>query len=282
MGVLTLVTRMSSREPSPSLDAIRTFWEEHPVGESDIGPQQTAYDYFRAFDNLRESADVEPYEFSNLVHDYEGSAGKVVLDYGCGNGYVLAQYARHGAEVHGADVADRAIELARTRFALLGLQGAFTRSNGANVPYEDGFFDIACSMGVLHHIPDPAPVVWELHRVLKPGGKLVVMLYNRDSFRYRVAFRLRSKGRTLQERVNQNDGAGNPYGTTYTQEEVRRLLAQFEDHRFLVHKLSFNELALWWPPLERVLRRTVTRRAVERLAGRYGWNLYCVARKPVQ
>jgi SAM-dependent methyltransferase len=264
----------------PSLEQIRDFWQEHPIGTSDVGPQQTAYDYFRAFDNLRESADVEPYAFSNLVHDYEGSAGKAVLDYGCGNGYVLAQYARHGASVYGVDVTDAAVELTRTRFALLGLEGTFVRNDGTEIPFADRFFDIACSMGVLHHIPDPRPVVGELYRVLKPGGKLIVMLYNRDSFRYRIAFRFRRGGQTLEHRVNRNDGAGNPYGTVYSEDEARRLLAAFEEHRFLAGKLSFGELALWSPPAERALRRVVPQRAVDRLARRYGWNLYCVCRKP--
>jgi SAM-dependent methyltransferase len=264
---------------TPDLERIRAFWQEHPIGDSDVGPQPTAYDYFRAFDNLREGLDVEPYAFSNLVHDYEGSAGKVVLDYGCGNGYVLGQYARHGASVYGVDVTDAAIELTKARFVLLGLEGTFVRNDGTTIPFEDGFFDIACSMGVLHHIPDPGPVVAELHRVLKPGGKLIVMLYNRDSFRYRVTFRMRGRG-TMQERVNRNDGAGNPYGTVYSQEETRRLLAAFQDHRFLVNKLSFGEVALWTPPLERALVRTVPRRALDRVARRWGWNLYCVARKP--
>jgi SAM-dependent methyltransferase len=272
---------MSSRGPvRPSLEAIRSFWQEHPVGQSDIGPQATAYDYFRAFDNLRESPDVEPYAFSNLVHDYEGSAGKVVLDYGCGNGYVLGQYARNGATAYGVDLTDAAVELARKRFELLELDGTFVANDGTTIPFDDAFFDVACSMGVLHHIPDPAPVVAELHRVLKPGGKLVVMVYNRDSYRYRVTFRVRRGAGTLQERVNRNDGAGNPYGTVYTRDDVRRLLAAFEGHRFLVNKLSFGELACWWPPLERTLTRAVPRRAVDRAARRYGWNLYCIARKP--
>src|SRR5690242_4654821 len=162
---------MSSRGlTTPSLEQIREFWQAHPVADSQVGARQTLYDYFRAFDNLRESADVEPYAFSNLVHDYEGSAGKAVLDYGCGNGYVLAQYARHGASVYGVDVTDAAVELTRTRFALLGLEGTFVRNDGTEIPFADRFFDIACSMGVLHHIPDPRPVVGELYRVLKPGG----------------------------------------------------------------------------------------------------------------
>ena len=264
----------------PSLEEIRDFWQAHPVADAQIRSRQTLYDYFREFDNLRESPDVEPYAFSNLVHDYEGSGGKRVLDYGCGNGYVVAQYARYGAEVHGVDITEAAIELTRARFALLGLEGTFARSDGTAIPFEDERFDVVCSMGVLHHIPEPAPVVAELQRVLRPGGKLVVMVYNRDSYRYRVAFRLGRRGETLQERVNRNDGAGNPYGTVYSKEELGRLLGAFEDHRFLVNKLSFGELALWSPRGERVLARALPRRAVDRLARRYGWNLYCVARKP--
>jgi SAM-dependent methyltransferase len=264
----------------PSLEEIRDFWQEHPVGDSHIRSRETLYDYFREFDNLRESPEVEPYAFSNLVHDYEGSAGKAVLDYGCGNGYVLAQYARNGATVSGVDVTEAAIELAKARFALLGREGTFVQNDGETIPFEDGVFDVACSMGVLHHIPDPAPVVAELHRVLKPGGRLIVMLYNRDSFRYRVTYRLRGRGAARDELVNRNDGADNPYGRVYSQEEARRLLAAFEDHRFLVGKLTTSDLALRFAPLERVLARALPRRALDPLARRYGWNLYCTARKP--
>jgi SAM-dependent methyltransferase len=265
----------------PSVEEIRDFWQEHPVGDSQIGRRATLYDYFREFDNLRESPDVEPYAFSNRVHDYEGSAGKAVLDYGCGNGYVLSHYARHGAAVYGVDLTQKAVDLARARFDLLGLDGTFVRNDGSEVPFEDGFFDVACSMGVLHHIPEPAPVVAELHRALRPGGRLIAMVYNRRSYRHRVGYRLRrSRGETLEERVTRNDGTDNPYGRVYDQEDLRGLLAGFEEHRFLVNKLSYGELALWFPVAERMLARAVPRRAVDRLARRWGWNLYCIARKP--
>jgi SAM-dependent methyltransferase len=266
----------------PSLDEIQAFWEANPVADSEIRSRDSLYDYLREFDNLRESPDVEPYAFSNLVHDYEGSAGKTVLDYGCGNGYVLAHYARNGATVFGVDLTEAAIDLTRARFDLVGLEGTFVQGDGTSIPFEDGTFDVACAMGVLHHIPDPAPVVAELHRVLKPGGKLVVMLYNRDSFRFRVLFRFRSRrGRLpVEEVVKHNDGAGNPWGTVYSEEEAGRLLGAFVDHRFLVNKLPPGELALWWSPLERLLVRLLPRRLFDALARRYGWNLYCIARKP--
>ncbi len=270
----------------PSLEEIRAFWDENPVADRAIGARVTLEAYFRAFDKLRESPEVEPYAFSNLVHDYEGSAGKRVLDYGCGNGYVLAQYVRNGAEAYGVDLTETAIRLARSRFELAGLEGTFVQNDGVSIPFESDFFDVACSMGVLHHIPDPRPVVAELQRVLKPGGRLVVMLYHRGSYRYRVAFPwlarvgpARYRGRSRQEVVNLNDGEGNPWGTVYSRREARELLREFEAHRFWVRKLTHDDLALYSPRLLRFVS-IVPGRAVHALGRRIGWNLYCVARKP--
>ena len=104
---------------------------------------------------------------------------------------MLSQYAKNGAAVWGVDITQRAIELTNARFEMLGLKGTFVQNDGITIPFETDSFDIVCSMGVLHHIPDPVPVVQELHRVLKPGGKIIVMVYHRNSFRYHVTFRRR-------------------------------------------------------------------------------------------
>jgi SAM-dependent methyltransferase len=268
-----------------TLAATRAFWERHPVA-GDPDAFATRYDYFRAVDNLREAPDSEPYSLSAAVHEYETSGGMRVLDYGCGHGYVLGHYARNGADVVGVDITDRAVELSRERFALLGLAGEFLRTDGAPLPFEAESFDIACSMGVLHHIPDPTPVVAELARVLKPGGRLIVMVYNRDSFRYHVTFRARRRfgpdpfrGRSLDDQVDLNDGIDNPLGRVYSRHELRDLLKPFVEHEFLVSKLGKAELGLWSPRLQ-PLARAVPSRAVDALAARVGWNLYCKARKP--
>lgn len=269
-----------------TLEDVREFWERHPVA-GDPDDYATRYDYFRAVDNLREASDGEPYALSDRIHGYASATGKRVLDYGCGHGYVLAHYARNGATVVGVDVTDRAVELSRERFALLGLDGTFVRGDGATVPAESDSFDVVCSMGVLHHIPEPQRVVAELARVLRPGGQLIVMVYNRRSFRYHVTFRARRRfgpepfrGRSLAEQVNMNDGIGNPLGRVYSREELRTLLAAFEGHEFLVSKLGRAELGLWRPWLER-LASLVPAGAVDALARRVGWNLYCRALKPV-
>jgi SAM-dependent methyltransferase len=269
-----------------TLDQTRGFWEQNPVAGAP-GRFATRYDYFRAVDGLREAPDVEPYAYSSFIHEYESSQGKAVLDYGCGHGYVLGHYARNGASVTGLDVTERAVELARARFELLGLDGRFERNDGTSVPFASGSFDIVCSMGVLHHIPEPEPVVAELARVLKPGGLLVVMVYNRNSFRYHVTFRARERfgpepfrGRPRDQQVNMNDGADNPLGAVYSKRELLALLSAFERHEFHVNKLGNGELGLWRPRLQRVTNR-VPPRVVSALAQRVGWNLYCKARKPI-
>lgn len=272
--------------PDSNLNKIREFWEVHPVADSSIANRKTWYDYFRSFDNLRESEDVETYEFSNRVRQYETSHGQWVLDYGCGNGYEAAQYARNGAHVVGVDLTRRAIELTRRRFSLLEISGFFFQNNGLSVPFKNGVFDIVCCLGVLHHIPDPQPVVQEMFRVLKPGGKLILMVYNRNSYRYYVTFtwrRLRGapkfRGKTQAQMICSNDGAGNPYGTVYTKEQLRGLLADFRDHSFIVNKLGLAEIALWSPRMTRFLDWITPRKFVRALARTVGWNLYASAYK---
>lgn len=270
-----------------TLEDVRGFWQQHPVGEAALTGQNTAYDYFRTFDNLRESPDVEPYAFSNLIHDYEGASGLRVLDYGCGNGYVLGHYARHGAEVFGVDITARAIDLTKRRFELLELTGDFRQGDGATIPVEDESIDIACSMGVLHHVTDPQPLVDELFRVLRPGGRLIAMFYNRRSFRYHVTFRYRQRfgppgvrSRPLQEIVNMNDGPECPWAEAYTHQELKTLFRRFEHHSFTVAKLSREELVQWSPRLGAIARRTIPEVAVRALACRMGWNLYYRGTKP--
>ncbi|MBN1886758.1 MAG: class I SAM-dependent methyltransferase [Thermoflexales bacterium] len=267
----------------PTLEQVRDFWERNPVCDRVITSRKTWYDYFHEFDKRRELA--EPYEFANPIFGYEGSAGKKVLDYGCGNGYVLSQYAKNGAKVYGVDIAQRAIELSAARFRTMNLEGAFVQNDGLTIPFETGLFDIACSMGVLHHVPDPVPVIKELRRVLKPGGEIIVMMYHRNSVRYHLVYRWRKyfdpyyRGKSIQQIVNMTDGKGNPLGTVYTPRELESLLADFEGHTFFINKLGAEELLIFLPVMREAFAHMLPRRFVSFLARRVGWNLYCVAHK---
>lgn len=265
-------------ERALNLTDVRAFWQGSPVATEGIAAAPGEPAFYAAFDALREAEGCEPPAVSESIHGYSSSAGLKVLDVGCGNGYVLSHYARHGAEVDGVDLTDAAVELSRKRFALAGLKGTFTRIDGAVLPFEDGSFDIVCSMGVLHHIPDPQPIVREVHRVLRPGGELIAMLYFRQSYnavvltRLRRLFEPRFRGMTQQQALNRLDGPGCPL------DEARRLFSDFEQHTFELNALPWRQVVVA-PPLARAVRRVFGSPDGSWPARHFGWNMYIKARK---
>lgn len=267
-------------------EAVREFWEKNPVAASGIAAMPGTAAFFSDFDRLREAEECEPYEFSNRIHGYENSRGKRVLDVGCGNGYVLSRYARHGAEVCGIDLTETALNLSRRRFELEGLKGEFRATDGNRIPYPDASFDIACSMGVLHHIEDPRPMLTEMARVLRPGGRLILMFYHRNSWKYRVVLPLRRlfdpvyRGKSLQQALNMNDGQNCPLAKVYSRDEARGLLPGFTDIQFAVNQLSWKQLFLV-PPLARALGRLLPSCSESFFARHLGWNLYIQATKSI-
>lgn len=264
---------------------VKSFWEANPVAAEGIAAAAGTPEFFQSFDAVREADDCEPWAFSDEIHGYSTSAGKRVLDVGCGNGYVLAQYAKFGADVAGVDLTQTAIDLSNKRFALAGLKGDFRVTDGERLPFPDASFDIACSMGVLHHIEDPRPMIAEMRRVLKPGGRIILMLYYWGSWKYHVVFRVkrlidpRYRGKSQQEALNMNDGDDCPLAKVYTRAQARALLAGFTDHAFELNQLSWRQLLLV-PGIDRLLRPVLPASSRNIFARTMGWNLYITAVKP--
>ena len=158
------------------------FWEAYQPGFRFTDEEPGTPEFF---------ADVERHRYQLEPHipeivDFPRWAGADVLEVGCGIATDGARFARAGARYAGVDSSERALELARKRFSLEGLDGAFTRASATSLPFADESFDLVYSHGVIHHIPDTASAVREFHRVLRPGGTALVMLYHRDSLNYYV------------------------------------------------------------------------------------------------
>jgi ubiquinone/menaquinone biosynthesis C-methylase UbiE len=106
-----------------------------------------------------------------------------VLDVGTGPAQIpvlLAQRSR-AVRVVAVDAAAHMLRIAQRRVAAAGLQHRvrLERADAKRLPHPDGAFDGVFSNTILHHIPDPVPFLREAHRVLRPGGTLLV----RDLFR---------------------------------------------------------------------------------------------------
>ena len=121
---------------------------------------------------------------------FERWAGCDVLEAGCGIGTDGWKFAAAGAHYTGVDFSRSATELAQRRFDLDGLPGRFVTGSITELPFPSNTFDLVFSHGVIHHIADTERAAREFHRVLKPGGTALVMVYHRRSFNYCVSILL--------------------------------------------------------------------------------------------
>src|SRR5205814_3025353 len=133
------------------------------------------------------------------VMEFARHAGEDVLEIGGGIGTDLAQFAANGARVTDVDLAAEHLRLAEENFRLRGLNGTFVHHDAESLPFDDASFDLVYSNGVLHHTPNTASVVDEIHRVLRPRGRAIVMLYAEGSLHYwrKLVWLFGVKGRLL-------------------------------------------------------------------------------------
>lgn len=137
-----------------------------------FGRQWNRYDVARDEEDLavfRVKTGLDP---SELV-------GKTVLDAGCGGGRYARLLGRAGATVLGLDLSD-AVEKASALCADLPNVG-IAQADLLDPPVAESAFDVVFSIGVLHHSPDPRRAFGAIARRVKPGGRLAVWLYRRNT-----------------------------------------------------------------------------------------------------
>jgi len=285
--------------------AIRDWWARAPMTYAE---QHGSVRYRRADGSVEEVAlgsrrffelaDEVFYGWNQPLHaadapfgklfDYPRHRGQRVLEVGCGMGCMAMNWARQGALVTAVDLNPTSITQTRQRFTTFGLAGDIREADAEALPFEDDSFDYAYSWGVLHHTPGIRSALQELHRVLKPGGGIGVMLYHRHSFLY-LSQTLWQEGYVNLESLfldplglgsRYGDGAreeGNPHTWPVTKREVRRdLMPQFADLDIKVLGTDVpHTLNTWWPGLGHRLPA----RVLDALARRWGWSLWITGRK---
>jgi len=167
------------------------FWNElggSPLARS-LGIRDNTPESLRKFDE----AYLAMYPYLSRYVTEEDLEGKRVLEIGLGYGTLGQLIALRGCQYYGLDIAAAAVEMTRYRLGLLGKEvgDRVQKGSALDIPYPDGTFDYVYSIGCLHHTGDLPKAVSEVHRVLAAGGKAVVMLYNRHSFRQLAQLRTR-------------------------------------------------------------------------------------------
>jgi ubiquinone/menaquinone biosynthesis C-methylase UbiE len=260
--------------------ATARHWAATPIGTRTTGFHPEHAEFTPAwFEEQKRFRYVDYAPWLADLAGFERHRGDLVLEVGCGMGTDLLEFAAHGARVVGLDLTRRHLELARRRFRASGRAGSFQQGDAERLPFASGVFDFVYSCGVLHHTPDGASAVREIHRVLKPGGRATILLYHRNSFVYRfkicgylalreIARRLLGRGGRLRDfrpadlLSASTDGPENPLTRVYSRAECRRLCAGFRQVTTRVAHLNRKDV-LFLHPLPRPL--------LALLARRWGW-----------
>jgi ubiquinone/menaquinone biosynthesis C-methylase UbiE len=112
---------------------------------------------------------------------------KRVLEIGLGQGSEAEQLIKRGAIWSGIDLTGESVKRVHARLALRQLPyEELKQASALDIPFPAARFDVVFSNGVLHHIPDILRAQREVRRVMKDDGRLIVMLYAKNSLNYQV------------------------------------------------------------------------------------------------
>jgi ubiquinone/menaquinone biosynthesis C-methylase UbiE len=284
---------------------VRGFWNKNPCDSSVSSESREERRYYEEIEQDRYSYQGH----INQIMDWLNWHEKKVLEIGTGVGTDARNIVRRGGLYQGINVDKGSVEITRKAFKVFGVAGDVKQCSATELCFPDASFDIVYSFGVIHHIPDAKSAIAEIARVLKPGGELLIMIYNRSSINYKLEIlvlrklfvrllripglirllgivgfpeeKLRrhmelfssSKNMTDQEWLSRNtDGPDNPYSIVYDSEEINDLLRLFDIKR---ERVFFFDARHWG-----VLGKILPARFVEFLGARYGWHRVVHAVKP--
>jgi SAM-dependent methyltransferase len=256
-----------SSAPAATTADVREYWNRH-IHDLEITQHPVGTPGF--------FVDLDQYHFEKLHHlprlvAFDGYRGKLVLVVGCGAGTDLVRFARGGAVVTGVDIAPSAIALARQNFAQQGLPADLREADGERLPFAAESFDLVYAHGVVQYTPDPAALVAECHRVLRPGGEAVLQVYNRISW-------LNALSKVMKVPLEHEDA---PVLEKYSAAELRALVSGFRDVRIVEERFPVkSRLHGGWKGLAFNTLFVGTFNALPRaLVRRFGWHLLAFCRK---
>jgi 2-polyprenyl-3-methyl-5-hydroxy-6-metoxy-1,4-benzoquinol methylase len=204
------------------LEEIRVYWNEH-IHDLEIATQPLGtLGFFQELDEYR----FDKLRYLPHVVDFSAYRGQRLLEVGCGVGIDLVRFARGGALVTGVDLAETSIELAKQYFQQAGLPADLRLMNGEALEFEDDSFDVVYAHGVLQYTANAQQMVAELHRVLKPGGKAIMMVYNKYSW-------LNLLSKVMKVELEHEDA---PVLKKYSIQEFRNLLQPFDSVRIVTER----------------------------------------------
>ncbi|MEM6660233.1 MAG: bifunctional 2-polyprenyl-6-hydroxyphenol methylase/3-demethylubiquinol 3-O-methyltransferase UbiG [Pseudomonadota bacterium] len=126
-------------------------------------------------------------EFDRDLTKPSAFEGLRILDIGCGGGLLAEPMARLGADVVGADAAERNIPVAKVHAEQSGLTIDYRHTTAEDMAAAGEQFDVVLNMEVVEHVADPLAYITACRELLKPGGLHVCSTINRNPKSYVMA-----------------------------------------------------------------------------------------------
>jgi SAM-dependent methyltransferase len=257
-----------ARVSSPArIERVRDYWNTH-IHDLEITRHPVGSPGF--------FADLDEYHFEKLHHllrlvPFDKVSGQKVLEIGCGAGTDLVRFARGGAEVSGVDLAESAIALARRNFEIAGLTADLRVADGERLPFHDDTFDVVYAHGVVQYTANDRALIDEARRVVKPGGLVIVQVYNRVSW-------LNALSKVMKVGLEHDDA---PVLKKYSWGELERLVSGFREVEIVPERFPVkSRLHGGWKGLVYNTCFVGAFNALPRaLVRKYGWHLLAFCRK---
>ncbi len=267
---------------------VKNYWDSRPCNLRHSQKPVGSKEYFDEVEARKHFVEPHIPEFA----EFERWNGKRVMEIGCGLGTAMINFVRNGAQVTAVDLSEKSLELAKQRAEVYGFSDrvAFYPANAEQldqyVPVEP--HDLVYSFGVIHHTPHPENVIQQLHKYVKPGGTVKIMVYYRYSWKVLWILLTYGKGQfwKMNELVARYSEAqeGCPVTYIYSKKEAKALLKGFDvvdmqvEHIFPYYIPDYKQYKYtkvwyfrWMPqPLFRWLEKN------------FGWHLCITAQAPVQ
>lgn len=188
-----VATPASSGEQSEWQRRNQSWWEANPMRydwRHPISAPEFSREFFAEIDR-RHFSDAAHYTrprqqpFDELI-PFDRLPEWDVLEIGVGNGSHAQLLAPNCRSYTGIDLTDYAVRSTQRRFKIFGIKGVLAQMDAEELKFADASFDFIWTWGVIHHSSNTEQVLREIRRVLRPGGRSVIMVYHRSFFYYYI------------------------------------------------------------------------------------------------
>ncbi len=239
---------------------IKSFWNSLQINAHDKNLNSINSNKILFYINELEKLFIHRNHLAVNEMPYKKLNGKKVLEVGCGTGAHSLLFSFNKAEMYATDISENRVESAKKLIGMLESSNTtFRLCDAENLPYQNNYFDIVYSNGVLHHTYDIKKAISEVYRVLKPGGEAIIMLYAKNSFLYFIniylikgiilgykkKFKKTWIGASTEWMSSNKQSVYNPVTYVFSKKEIKLLFSNFNIVSIRKNSFIFSHIPIF-------------------------------------